>query len=130
MKPVTETDYRARIELAIRALSDEPEAPHTVDELARIAHLSPFHCHRIYRAMVGESVIETARRLRLARAALLLATTDSPVTDVDWSGRITGSLRHSSASTASGCRRADSFLTIDRRWRSIATIRTTRRPTT
>ena len=82
MKPVTETDYRARIERVIRALSDEPEAPRTLDQLARIAHFSPFHFHRIYRAMVGESVIETARRLRLARAALLLATTDSPVTEV------------------------------------------------
>jgi len=82
VKPVTETDYRARIERVIRALSDEPEAPHTLDQLARIAHFSPFHFHRIYRAMVGESVIETARRLRLARAALLLATTDSPVTEV------------------------------------------------
>ena len=82
MKPVTETDYRARIERVIRALSDEPEAPHTLDELARIAHFSPFHFHRIYRAMVGESVVETARRLRLARAALLLATTDSPVTEI------------------------------------------------
>ncbi|HTR47866.1 MAG TPA: AraC family transcriptional regulator [Verrucomicrobiae bacterium] len=82
MKPVTETDYRARIERVIRALSNEPEASHTLDELARIAHFSPFHFHRIYRAMVGESVIETARRLRLARAALLLATTDSPVTEV------------------------------------------------
>ena len=82
MKPVTETDYRARIERVIRALSDEPEAPHTLDQLARIAHFSPSHFHRIYRAMVGESVIETARRLRLARAALLLATTDSPVTEV------------------------------------------------
>ena len=82
MKPVTETDYRARIERVLRALSDEPEAPHTLDQLARIAHFSPFHFHRIYRAMVGESVIESARRLRLARAALLLATTDSPVTEV------------------------------------------------
>jgi AraC-like DNA-binding protein len=32
--------------------------------------------------MVGESVIETARRLSLARAALLLATTDLSVTEV------------------------------------------------
>ena len=82
MNPVTETDYRARIERAIRALSEEPEAPHTLDELALIAHFSPFHFHRIYRAMVEESVLETARRLRLAPAALLLATTDSPVTEI------------------------------------------------
>ena len=82
MKPVTETHYRARIERVIKALSDEPEVPRSLDELARIAHFSRFHFHRIYRAMVGEGVIETARRLRLARAALFLATTDSPVTEI------------------------------------------------
>jgi AraC family transcriptional regulator len=82
VKPVTETHYRARIERVIKALSDEPEVPRSLDELARIAHFSRFHFHRIYRAMVGEGVIETARRLRLARAALFLATTDSPVTEI------------------------------------------------
>ena len=53
MKPVTETHYRARIERVIKALSDEPEVPRSLDELARIAHFSRFHFHRIYRAMVG-----------------------------------------------------------------------------
>jgi AraC family transcriptional regulator len=54
VKPVTETHYRARIERVIKALSDEPEVPRSLDELARIAHFSRFHFHRIYRAMVGE----------------------------------------------------------------------------
>jgi AraC family transcriptional regulator len=82
MKRVTELDYRKRIERVINAISAAPAAPHRLDDLARLAHFSPFHFHRIYSAMVGESVAETARRMRLALAAHLLATTDRPVTEV------------------------------------------------
>ena len=81
MKPVTEADYRATINRVIRTLCEKRPTP-TLDELARIAHLSRFHFHRIYRAMVGESVIETARRLRLSRAALLLGSSRTPVTEI------------------------------------------------
>lgn len=38
-------------------------------ELATVAHFSPWHFHRIFRGMVGESVKEHIRRLRLERAA-------------------------------------------------------------
>jgi|SRR5215469_1776070 len=82
MKRVTELDYRNRIERVIKAISAAPLAPHRLDDLARLAHFSPFHFHRIYSAIVGERVAETARRIRLARAAHLLATTGRPVTDV------------------------------------------------
>ncbi len=82
MKAVTETDYRTRIDRVIKALSADPVTPRKLGELARIANFSRFHFDRIYHAMVGESVIETARRLRLTRAAHLLATTDCAVTDV------------------------------------------------
>lgn len=42
-------------------------------ELAAIAHLSPFHFHRIYRALTGETVGRTVARLRMLRALRLLA---------------------------------------------------------
>jgi transcriptional regulator GlxA family with amidase domain len=54
VKPVTEADYRAKIDRVIRTLSEDPAAPRTLDELARIARLSRFHFHRIHRAMVRE----------------------------------------------------------------------------
>jgi AraC family transcriptional regulator len=38
-------------------------------DLARGAHLSPFHFHRVFSAVVGESPVEYVRRLRLERAA-------------------------------------------------------------
>jgi AraC family transcriptional regulator len=38
--------------------------------LARVACFSPYHFHRVYRALLGETVNETVRRLRLNRAAI------------------------------------------------------------
>jgi len=46
-------------------------------ELAAVAHQSPFHFHRVYRAMTGETVGRTVTRLRLLHALRLLAGTDS-----------------------------------------------------
>lgn len=38
-------------------------------ELADLAYFFPFHFHRIFRGMVGESVTSYIRQLRLERAA-------------------------------------------------------------
>jgi len=53
-----------------------------LDELAHIAHFSPYHFHRIFRGMVGESLMEHVRRLRLERAAHRLKFTDTSVTNI------------------------------------------------
>ena len=50
--------------------------------LARIAHLSPFHFQRQYRALTGETLGRTVLRLRLARALQLLGEEGANVTDV------------------------------------------------
>jgi AraC family transcriptional regulator len=82
MKPATETSYRDRIARVMNAIRDDPACTYRLDELAAIANLSRFHFHRVYSAMVGESVIETAQRARLARAALRLAASDAEITDI------------------------------------------------
>ena len=51
-------------------------------ELADIAHFSRFHFHRVFRGLVGESLGEHVRRLRLERAAGELHRTDRKVIDV------------------------------------------------
>jgi AraC family transcriptional regulator len=50
-----------------------------LDTLADLAAMSRFHWHRIYRAVTGETVAQTVRRLRLARAASQLVTTHIPL---------------------------------------------------
>jgi len=82
MKPDTERDYRRRIGRVVEAILADPAAPHSVDSLAAVAHLSPFHFHRIYRAMTGESLAETLRRVRLAMAARRLVDAAGSVTDI------------------------------------------------
>lgn len=74
--------YRDRVARVVAAIVSDPTAAHTLDELAAIAHFSPFHFHRIYRGITGETVAATVRRLRLARAAQLLAAGDETVTQV------------------------------------------------
>ena len=52
------------------------------DGLAELAHLSPFHWHRVWHAMYGETLADTVRRLRLQRGSGLLAHTDLAVAEV------------------------------------------------
>jgi AraC family transcriptional regulator len=62
----------ARVSTYIQAHLDD-----TVDlnTLAEIANLSPYHFHRVYHALNGETVANTVKRLRLSRAAADLIRT-------------------------------------------------------
>jgi AraC family transcriptional regulator len=50
--------------------------------LAEVAALSPFHWHRIYHALYGETVAATVKRLRLQRAAAELARTSMAIEEI------------------------------------------------
>jgi AraC family transcriptional regulator len=82
MKPSTELDYHERIVRTLvyiqRHLDDELE----LDTLASIAAFSRFHFHRIFRGLVGESLKDHIRRLRLERAAQKLRQQDGPITAI------------------------------------------------
>ncbi|MDR3712424.1 MAG: GyrI-like domain-containing protein [Puia sp.] len=68
----TEMDYRKRINLAMRYIRDHAETRLTITDIARQAHFSPFHFHRIFTAFVGETIGDYTTRTRMARAALLI----------------------------------------------------------
>ena len=61
-------DYADRIEKVVQHLSrrDPQREDPQLAELARIANLSDYHFHRIFRLMTGETPIAMVRRLRLA----------------------------------------------------------------
>jgi AraC family transcriptional regulator len=82
MRPRTRQDYRERILRVLVHIQQNLDAALDLEDLARIACFSPFHFHRIFRGMVGESVKEHVRRLRLERAAMRLKHTDRPVTGI------------------------------------------------
>jgi AraC family transcriptional regulator len=65
--------YEARLNRVLEHIYDHLDEPLDIDRLAEIACLSPYHWHRIYQAMHGETVASTVRRLRLHRAAGYLA---------------------------------------------------------
>jgi AraC family transcriptional regulator len=50
--------------------------------LAKVACYSPFHFHRIFQAIVSETVHQYVKRLRLEKAAMKLRFTDKPVTEI------------------------------------------------
>ena len=76
-------DYAVRIARAvalIEARSDGEEPP-DLAELADAAALSPFHFHRVFRIMTGETVGAAIRRLRLARTLPDLTDGVASITD-------------------------------------------------
>lgn len=76
------TDYQERLSRVTAYIHDHLADPLDLNRLAEVAHLSPFHWHRVYQALYGESIATTVRRLRLHRATGYLANTALPVEQV------------------------------------------------
>jgi len=76
----TAKSYRQRIDRVLRHLLDRLDCDPGLAELADVACLSPYHFHRVFQAMTGETVAALVRRLRLERAAWRLRTHDQSVT--------------------------------------------------
>ncbi|CAD6533486.1 DNA gyrase inhibitor [Paraburkholderia kirstenboschensis] len=74
--------YETRLGRVLDHIYDHLDEPLDIDRLAEIACLSPYHWHRIYQAMYGETVATTVRRLRLHRAAGYLANGTMPITEI------------------------------------------------
>jgi AraC family transcriptional regulator len=75
----TRSDYAMRLERVFRWLADHMDDTLDLAQLADVAAMSPYHFHRTYHAMQGETAAETVRRLRLHRAAVELITGELPV---------------------------------------------------
>ncbi len=82
MKKSTRDSYFQRIDRVVGYLNDQVQSAPTLQDLADVAAISPFHFHRVYRAITGETPSATLRRSRLARAATLLKTTAKPITEI------------------------------------------------
>ncbi|MEP7155014.1 MAG: AraC family transcriptional regulator [Betaproteobacteria bacterium] len=76
MKTLTRETYAKRIEKVVDYLIDHLDGEVDLHRLAEEAFLSPYHFHRVYHGMTGETVAETVRRLRLHRAAVKLISSD------------------------------------------------------
>ena len=78
-RTTTRSDYGERLERVFTWLADHLDDTLDLTRLADVACLSPYHFHRVYRAMQGETAADTVRRLRLHRAAAELITGELPI---------------------------------------------------
>jgi AraC-like DNA-binding protein len=79
------TDIAVDYELLVRRivrLMRASEEPLTLDDLAEIAGLSPYHFARVFRSIAGIPPVEFQTALRFERAKTLLLTSPASVTEV------------------------------------------------
>lgn len=82
MKETTQIDYQARIQNVLQYIQEHLDEALPLNELAGVACFSPYHFHRVFQGMVGESLAEHIRRLRLERAARKLTYKRYTVTEL------------------------------------------------
>ena len=76
-------DYVARVNRAIDHILHHLADKLRLEDVASVAHFSPFHFHRVFRSLTGETLHQFVRRLRLERALYLLShEPDVSLTDV------------------------------------------------
>lgn len=83
MPDLANLDYVHRVNRAIDHVTRNLAEPLPLDDVARVACFSPYHFHRIFRALVGETLHAFVKRVRLERALYLISHDDVPsLTDV------------------------------------------------
>ncbi|MCP4314178.1 MAG: AraC family transcriptional regulator [Bacteroidetes bacterium] len=76
-------EYFKRINRVVDHIEAHLEDEHTLENLSKVAHFSPFHFHRIFTALTGETINNYVKRIRLQKAgSMLLTDYRRPVTDV------------------------------------------------
>lgn len=77
------SDYVDRINRAIDHILQHLDSPLQLEDVARAARFSPFHFHRIFRSLLGETLNAFIKRVRLERALYLMSHAPSrSLTDV------------------------------------------------
>lgn len=79
----TQQDYEVRINKVFEYIDRNLVADLSLEKLADIAHFSPYHFHRIFKTITGETVNEFVTRQRIERAAAgLVYQRDVSVTEL------------------------------------------------
>jgi AraC family transcriptional regulator len=66
-------DYVDRVNRAIDHVMRNLAEPLALEDVAKVACFSPYHFHRIFRSVVGETLHDFVKRVRLERALYLLS---------------------------------------------------------
>lgn len=78
----TTIDYKKRVFRTMNFISRNIERDISLEEIAEVASFSMFHFHRIFKAVVGETVAGFTRRLRLELAANRLLSNQDYITTI------------------------------------------------
>jgi AraC family transcriptional regulator len=65
-----ENFYHQRINPVIAHVRENLDGDLSLEQLAKVANLSPFHFHRVFKSIAGETTYDLAVRLRLAASLL------------------------------------------------------------
>jgi AraC family transcriptional regulator len=82
MRPTTLRFYKECLLRVLVHIQQHLGEPLALEELARMACLSPYHFHHVFTGMLGESLAEHVRRLRLEQAATQLKHSTTPVVQI------------------------------------------------
>lgn len=82
MKADTIKSHQERVLRILVEIESNLSGELSLDTLARQGNFSPYHFHRVFRALVGEPLKEYVRRLRLERAAHELAFGSKPIIQI------------------------------------------------
>lgn len=75
-------DYIKKIEASLNFIEDNLDKNITLDTLSRNAYCSRFHFHRIFKAVVGQSVMEYIRHKKLVRSVNELLYSNRSIIDI------------------------------------------------
>ena len=81
-KTITKEDYSKRINIVIEYIANNLDKEMDLYELSEISNFSPYHFHRIFRAIVGEPIGAFIVRIRVETAARLLRYSSLSVQDI------------------------------------------------
>ena len=97
-KSKTKAEYLRRINMAMEFIENNLEQSIQLDDVARSSHFSAYHFHRIFHALVGETVNDYISRKRMERSArMLMFRAEMNITDVAVAGGFSSGANFSKA---------------------------------
>jgi AraC family transcriptional regulator len=82
MRTKTRTDWHGKVEKAIGGIMQSLDKAIDFRKISQEVFSSPYHFHRKFRELTGESVHNCIRRLRLERAMYYLRNTNEAITNI------------------------------------------------
>jgi AraC family transcriptional regulator len=82
MKLDTRNTYAARMLRVLNHVQSHLDEPLNLEALAGLTHFSVSHFHRVFKGMLGETIMDHLRRIRLERSCLMLTQSPVSVTEI------------------------------------------------